>query len=172
METRRTPWDFSLSETGDTPNFDVRHHFVLTANYELPWGKALTGAAHGLLSNWQVNGAAYWQSGVAFTIVNAASRTNAGGSDRPIVTGDPNLPASQRTIQKWFNTDAFSAAPQFTAGNAGYCMMHGSYQPPIDMSTSKHLAISKIHPILVHEQRSKPTNLSNFHSIHANSASS
>ena len=41
-------------ETGDTPNFDVRHHFVLTA--ELPacrGARSLTGVAHGFLSDWQ-----------------------------------------------------------------------------------------------------------------------
>jgi hypothetical protein len=139
QETRLTPWDFSLKETGDTPNFDVRHHWVLTSNYELPWGKGLTGVAHGFLSNWQVNAAAAWQSGVAFTVVNAASRTNTGGTDRPIVTGDPMLPASERTIQKWFNTAAFTAAPQFTPGNVGYALMHGPDQRRVDLSIFKDL---------------------------------
>jgi hypothetical protein len=42
-------------EWGDTQQFDVRHRFVATASYELPFGKSLTGVAHGLLSAWQVN---------------------------------------------------------------------------------------------------------------------
>ncbi|MET0165106.1 MAG: carboxypeptidase regulatory-like domain-containing protein, partial [Vicinamibacterales bacterium] len=49
------PWDFSKFEWGDTQQFDIRHRFVATASYELPWGKELTGVAHGFLSNWQVN---------------------------------------------------------------------------------------------------------------------
>jgi hypothetical protein len=163
QETRRTPWDFSLSETGDTPNFDVRHHYVLTTNYELPWGKGLTGMAHGFLSNWQVNGAAFWQSGVAFTVVNAASRTNTGGTDRPIVTGDPMLPANQRTIQHWFNTDAFSAAPQFTAGNVGYALMHGPDQRRIDMSIFKDLAIGGSRKIQLRAEVYNLTNFANFY---------
>src|SRR4029079_4633568 len=68
------PWDYSQMEWGDTQQFDVRHRFVATASYELPFGKALTGVAHGLLSAWQVNATAYLQSGVAYTVVNAASR--------------------------------------------------------------------------------------------------
>jgi len=162
-ETRRTPWDFSLSETGDTPNFDVRHHWVLTSNYELPWGKELTGVAHGFLSNWQVNAAAFWQSGVAFTVVNAASRTNTGGSDRPIVTGDPMLPASQRTIQRWFNTDAFSAAPQFSPGNVGYALMHGPDQRRIDMSIFKDLTISGSRKLQLRAEVYNVTNFANFY---------
>src|SRR5439155_17701413 len=47
------PWDFSQFEWGDTQLFDVRHRWVLTANYELPWGKTLSGVAHGFLSAWR-----------------------------------------------------------------------------------------------------------------------
>jgi hypothetical protein len=137
METRLTPWDFSLYETGDTPNFDVTHHYVLTSTYELPWGKDLKGVAHGILADWQLNGAAFFQSGVAFTIVNASSRTNTGGADRPIVTGDPELHGSDQTIQHWFNTAAFSAAPPNTPGNVGYAIMHGPGQRRIDISIFK-----------------------------------
>ena len=74
------PWDYSQFEWGDTQQFDVRHRLVATANYELPFGKSLTGLAHGFLSSWQVNATAYLQSGVAYTVVNAASRTNTGNS--------------------------------------------------------------------------------------------
>ena len=49
------PWNFQKLEWGDTQQFDVRHRFVVTANYELPWGKDLTGVAHGFLAAWQVN---------------------------------------------------------------------------------------------------------------------
>ena len=82
-EVRRTLWDFSIEESGDTPNFDVRHRWVLTTNYQLPWGSSLTGVAHGFLAAWQVNATIYLQSGVAYAITNAASRTNTGGTDRP-----------------------------------------------------------------------------------------
>ena len=60
---------------------------------------------------------AYLQSGVAYTVVNATSRTNTGnnagtlnGGDRPNVNGDPNLPSSEQTVQRWFDTSVFSAA--------------------------------------------------------------
>jgi len=163
QETRLTPWDFSLYETGDTPNFDVRHHYVLTANYELPWGKSLTGISHGFLANWQINGAAAWQSGVAFTVVNAASRTNTGGTDRPIVTGDPMLPKNERTVQRWFNTAAFSAAPQFTPGNVGYALMHGPDQRRIDMSFFKDLAMGTSRKLQLRAEIYNLTNFANFY---------
>ena len=41
-----------------------------------------------------------------------------GGQDRPNDTGaDPNLPGDQRTIARWFNTDAYVVQPLGTWGN-------------------------------------------------------
>jgi len=169
QETRLTPWDFSLSETGDTPNFDIRHHWVLTSNYELPWGKNLTGIAHGFLSNWQLNASAFWQSGVAFTIVNAASRTNTGaatggvGPDRPMLIGNPVLPKSQQTIQRWFNTDAFAAAPQFTPGNIGYSLLHGPAQRRLDLSIFKDLPVRESSKLQLRAECYNVTNTASFY---------
>lgn len=156
------PWDFSIFEWGDTPNFDVRHRWVLTANYELPWGSGLTGIAHGFLSAWQVNATAYLQSGVAYTVVNAASRTNTGGTDRPIVTGDPNLPSGERTIQRWFDTSAFSSAPQFSAGNIGPSLMHGPSQRRMDFSIFKDLRLAGLTRLQLRAEVYNLTNTPSF----------
>ena len=142
------PWDFSKFEWGDTQQFDIRHRFVATASYELPWGKELTGVAHGFLAAWQVNLTGYLQSGVAYTVVNATSRTNTGnnagtlnGGDRPNVNGNPNLPSSERTVQRWFDTSVFSAADNFTSGNVGLSLMHGPAQRRLDFSIFKDLSL-------------------------------
>jgi hypothetical protein len=141
VEWRRTPWDFSIEETGDTPNFDVRHRWVATGSYQLPFGKGLTGLAHGFLSAWSINATAYLQSGVAYAITNAASRTNTGGTDRPLMSGDPTLPASEQTIQRWFDTSKFSLPAQFASGNIGLSTLHGPAQRRMDFSIFKDLAL-------------------------------
>ena len=161
-EVRRTPWDFSLEETGDTVNFDVRHRWVLTANYELPWGRNLTGVAHGFLSAWQINMSAMLQSGVAYAITNAASRTNTGGTDRPVLNGDPNLPSSERTVQRWFDTSKFSAAPQFQAGNLGLSTLHGPAQRRMDFSIFKDLRMSGTRRLQLRAEVYNLTNTPNF----------
>ncbi|MET0211611.1 MAG: carboxypeptidase regulatory-like domain-containing protein [Vicinamibacterales bacterium] len=142
------PWNFQKLEWGDTQQFDVRHRFVVTANYELPFGHDLTGVAHGFLAAWQVNVTGYLQSGVAYTVVNSTSRTNTGnnagtlnGGDRPNVNGDPNLPASERTVQRWFDTSVFSAADLYTSGTVGLSLMHGPSQRRLDMSIFKDLSV-------------------------------
>ncbi|PYR30198.1 MAG: hypothetical protein DMF92_09290, partial [Acidobacteria bacterium] len=41
--TASSPWDISQIERFNADN-DVRHRFAVTANYELPFGRSLTGA--------------------------------------------------------------------------------------------------------------------------------
>ena len=73
-----------------------------------------------------MNATIYMQSGVAYAITNAASRTNTGGTDRP----DPER-RSQSAGQRAHDSalvryqSMFSAAPQFHAGNIGLSTMHG-----------------------------------------------
>jgi hypothetical protein len=135
-----SPWDINVYEWGDT-QLDIRHRWVLSLNYEIPWGSSLTGLSKGFLYGWQVNTAAFWQSGIPFTVTNSPARMNTGGSDRPNLIGDPELPESQRTVQRWFNTDAFALQPQFTAGNIGPSLMHGPPTRRMDLSVFKSLPV-------------------------------
>src|SRR5205085_8087429 len=97
-----TGWDPHLFEWGQIPTYDIRHHWVAIVNYSIPWGENLKGVAHGFLAGWSLNANANVQSGLDFSISNSSSQTNVGGSDRPNLVGDPNLPSSQQTIQRWF----------------------------------------------------------------------
>jgi Carboxypeptidase regulatory-like domain len=133
------PWDFDILEWGNIPTYDIRHHWVGILGYDLPWGQALKGAAHGLLAGWRVDVVGNVSSGPAFSIVNASARTNTGGTDRPNIIGDPNLPGDQRTLQRWFNTDAFALQPLYAAGNVATGSMHGPAQRRVDMNISKSL---------------------------------
>jgi hypothetical protein len=73
------------------------------------------------------------------------------------------LPASQRTLQRWFNTDAFSAAPQFTAGNVGYALMHGPSQRRLDMSIFKNLSMGGGRRLQLRAECYNVTNTPNFY---------
>ena len=78
---------------------------------------------------WQVTGIHVLQSGLALTAtLGGANVVNLGGERRarPNLVGDPELPESERTLARWFNTDAFAAfaVPQ-AFGNAGVGIMRG-----------------------------------------------
>ncbi|HEV3214606.1 MAG TPA: carboxypeptidase-like regulatory domain-containing protein [Vicinamibacterales bacterium] len=133
------PWTMSTLEWGDIPTYDIRHHWVGILNYNLPSGNDLHGIVHGLLAGWQVNANANIQSGLDFGITNSAAQTNVGGSDRPNLIGNPNLPSNQRTVQQWFNTAAFQIQAPLTPGNTPPGSMHGPWQRRIDLSLGKAL---------------------------------
>jgi hypothetical protein len=105
--------------------FDVRHRFVSSILYELPFGEgkpyAKTGVGSAILGGWQISTIISKSSGFPRTAYAGTDRSNTGaGTDRPNTTGiSPILPSDQRSIARWFNTDAFVLEPSGTWGNAG-----------------------------------------------------
>jgi hypothetical protein len=103
---------------------DVPQRLVLSFLYELPIGYGKPYLSRGLLSqivgNWEFGGITVFQSGIPLRI--AASDTtglldfslNVG---RPNRSGDPVLPGSERTPDRWFDTSVFSIAPPYTIPN-------------------------------------------------------
>jgi hypothetical protein len=102
--------------------FDVRHRFVSSILYELPFGEgkpfAQTGVGAAILGGWQVSTIVSMSSGFPRN-ANTPDRARTGSDNRPnLVPGqDPNK--GDRTILRWFNTDAFALQPLGTYGNAG-----------------------------------------------------
>lgn len=128
--------------------FDQRHRFVLSSIYQLPFGAGQkylsnTGAAGStLLSGWQVNAIVTFAGGNPLSVQAAGDRTQTGCQgcvQRANVVGSApaNLPSSQRTVQRWFNTAAFQAAPLGTFGNAGRNTIVGPGTNNFDLSLIK-----------------------------------
>src|SRR5207244_4398271 len=105
--------------------FDVRHRFVSSILYELPFGEgkpfAQTGVGGAILGGWQISTIISKSSGFPRTAYVGTDRSNTGGGqDRPNVTGaDPTLPGDQQSIAQWFNTNAYVLNALGTWGNAG-----------------------------------------------------
>jgi hypothetical protein len=140
------------AEWGPT-EFDIRHRFVASYIWELPFGR---GRAFGnqwspavdfILGGWQVTGIHVLQSGLALTAtLGGSSVLNLGGERRarPNLVGDPELSESERTLNRWFNTDAFAAfspAPQ-AFGNAGVGIMRGPGLANFDFMFAKNFSVN------------------------------
>lgn len=99
------------------------HRLVTSAVYDLPFGKgkalARGGMAARIAGGWQLGTILEMQSGNQVTISQATNnaRTFNSGS-RPNRIGDPELPQKERTLLRWFNTEAFQATPALTIGNS------------------------------------------------------
>ena len=99
-------------------SFDHRHQVVASGTYQLP--SMSRGATGALLNGWRVNVIASIQSGAPFTVNLATDRANigAGPAQRPDQVRTPNLPAGARTVDGWFDVNAFALPAPFTFGSA------------------------------------------------------
>jgi hypothetical protein len=137
--TSPNPAAINILERFDA-DVDVRHRWALTASFELPVGRALTGIAHAAFARWQLNAVAFWQSGLPFTVTNASPRSNTGAPvDRPDQIADPLL--AQPTIDRWFDTSAFVPQAVNSVGNTGRNTLHGPPQRRLDLSLFKDVPL-------------------------------
>ena len=127
---------------------DARHRFTLSSLYELPVGKGqrfLTdthGVVGKLVSGWQVAGILTIQSGQPLTVTLPFDNPNVGeGAKLANVVGDPN--SGPKTVEQFFNTDAFVVPPQFTFGNESIGAVTGPGITNLDMSLIKNTNITE-----------------------------
>ncbi len=157
--TNAAPWDVSVAERYDS-DFDVRHRFVFSANYELPFLRGGSGASHAVRAGWQVNGVMSYQSGVPLNIVNGTARTNTSGTDRPNLVGD--LAVDNPTVAQWFNVAALAAQPINTAGNLPRNPTHGPPQRRLDLSLFKNVDVTATSRLQLRIEAFNVTNTPSF----------
>jgi hypothetical protein len=148
---------FPFLEYGNS-DFDVRHRFVISYIYQLPFGNGkkfggdATGVKNQIIGNWQVAGITTASTGNWFTITDASPNGNISSSDggggvgffetRPNVVGNPNgKPCMPGTA---FNTCAFMTNDiPFTFGNSGRNNVRGPGFQNWDLSIFKMFPISE-----------------------------
>lgn len=145
--------------TGDNQNFmdyynrrldkgplsiDIVHRWVSSAVYDLPFGRGRGRLTSGPLSHvfggWQIGGISTVQSGGPFTVTTQTNTTNSfsAGALRANRLANGNLPRSERTVNRWFDVNAFAAPPDFTFGNAGRGILRGDNLVNFDFSLLKN----------------------------------
>ncbi len=123
---------FDLNAEKASADYDLRHLFVFSASYTLPFGHGQKfgsewgGVENAILGGWQTNGIFVAQSGTPVNVVQNGNNTNEPGL-RPNLIADPNLPKSQRTLGEYFNTAAFCAPNTTTCTPATPSNINGSY---------------------------------------------
>jgi hypothetical protein len=125
--------NFSLARgNGET---DVRHMARITFGYELPF------ANKRFYGGWEMNGALSLYTGFPFSVNAGANTLNIGEGTRADRLRDGSLPASERRIERWFDTDAF-ANPGFRQwGNGGRNILRGPGTKALDFSLFKSFQI-------------------------------
>ena len=105
---------------------DVRHRYVASTLWDLPFGKGRKLAienpvANAIAGGWQVSSILTLQGGFPVTITNGNDASNTGAFfDRPNTNGtNAALPRGQQDPRRFFDTSTFSANLPGTHGNVG-----------------------------------------------------
>ena len=140
---------------------DVRHNVSVMLNYELPFGKSLTGFAGGVAKGWSVNVSGAWQTGLPIVVTDPGGPPGTAGpsgqlgphGDLPNMVGDPwvagpvaanpgcSAPSQVKTLDAWFNTCAFMVQAPGTNGNSKRNTLRGPSGRRMDMGIAKAFAI-------------------------------
>ena len=118
---------YDIRSSRSLASYDIPHRLVLSALYEVPYGRGRRYGAsapallEAVFGGWQVNGIVTVQSGTPLTIAasntaglfNPVTRANWNGEDPRLDT-----PREERLLQ-WFDTTVYSQPTAFTFGNAG-----------------------------------------------------
>jgi hypothetical protein len=127
---------------------DVRHVFVQSYVYELPFGKGKKMATAGpiamLLGGWQVNGVLTVQTGTPFNLSVPGGIINAPGSaNDPNLIGAYSTPKGIGTHTTWFNPAAFAQPAAGTFGSVGRNSFSGPGLFNVDASIFRRFKISE-----------------------------
>ncbi len=117
--------------TGDIPRV-----FTGGWTYEIPRWRWISG--------WQIAGLVRVQAGDTVAISQATNNNSALGYalQRPNRVGDPNSFAG-RSVREWFNTGAFTNAPQFTIGTSSRDPIRGPGLQNADLAIMKTFRITE-----------------------------
>ncbi len=127
----------------DVSNGDIPHVFVASGTYDLPFdGSGFLGA---LVRDWMVTGVVTLQSGIPLAVTQQTNfNAFAGfGTQRPNLVGDPELPSSEQSEARWFNTSAFAVAPQFTLGSSSRNPVRGPSYRNLDMAFIRRIDLKE-----------------------------
>ena len=104
------------------------------------------------------------QSGSPLAVTQATnSNAFAGfGIQRPNRISDPTLSKDQRSTNKWFNTAAFTAAPQFTLGNASRNPVVGPGYRTLDVMLGKNFTLREALKLELRAEAFNVTNTPSF----------
>ncbi|MFN7544855.1 MAG: carboxypeptidase regulatory-like domain-containing protein [Acidobacteriota bacterium] len=127
---------------------DVRHVFVQSYIYELPFGKGkkmlTSGPMAFLAGGWQVNGILTVQTGTPFNMSVPGGIINApGNANDPNLVGAYTTPKGVGTHTQWFDRAAFAQPLAGTFGNIGRNVFTGPGLFNVDASLFRRFNITE-----------------------------
>jgi hypothetical protein len=129
------------------PSGSPFHLFKFSWAYDLPWGpgkpRLNSGPLAQILGGWSVGGLWSWYGGSPFSLVSPQDSLNCfcGAGSRLDPIGELNV--SNPTIERWFNTEAVTPAPNGRVGLLGPATLVGPDFRNLDLSVSKTMQFAE-----------------------------
>jgi hypothetical protein len=131
-------------------NWDIRHRFLLTFVYDIPFFPVTNPLLKGMFTKWQTNGIVTLQTGIPFNVSTGTDTANtaSSGTYRPDLLHAPSdncgrghlvgcIDATAYTI-----ADLYPATPtNFAYGNEGRNLLHGPGSETVNFSLFKNFPI-------------------------------
>lgn len=158
---------YNLANQRGPSSFDIKHRFVGSFNYELPYRGATLKP---VLAGWQLNGIITLQTGQPFTPYTSSFDPFRNESfNRLDVVGDPNknVPAGFA-----YNPAAFREPALGTFGNSGRNIVRGDGFQSVDLSIFKNIRITEALKLQMRFEAINALNLTNYQGPNVNQASS
>ena len=139
---RATEWDISRERANST--LDRRLAWVSSVLYELPFGKGKTLAASGvpaaLFGGWQLGAIVSLLRGTPLDHTFNVDNQNL-GRNRGDYVRNPNLPSSERSIDRWFDLGFVTTAAPGTISNAGRNLIYAPGVRNVDLIVAKNFVL-------------------------------
>jgi hypothetical protein len=163
--TRQWPQDpFNLRLERAASATDLRHNFVLSGIWELPFARSLQGIKQAALGGWQINTILSMHTGLPVNVIRNGKAPGGFEGLRPNLLRDPNLPRDERALARYFDTGAFSVAGLAATdiGNAGRNLVRGPGFVNADVSLFKQFNIRERAAAQVRVEAFNVTNTPHF----------
>ena len=141
---------YNLAAERALADFDQRFRWVLSFDYELPFGRGRRYLANSrmmdlALGGWHLGGIYTLASGFPFSpqIGYDSSNTGDQGLVRPDRIGNGNLPGGQRSPSLWYDVNAFALPGSYAFGNSGRNVLSGPGVNVLDSSIRKEFSITE-----------------------------
>jgi hypothetical protein len=160
--------NYNISLDRGNSQYDLRHNFITSFVYDLPFGR---GRAHGngmhpvanaILGGWQVGGILFVRSGQPYSVTVSGDVANLGTTNYANRIANGTLPSSERSIDRWFDTNAFAVPAQYTIGNAGRNILYGPGSKSMDVKVGKNWMLTEALRLEYRLEMFNFTNTANF----------
>ncbi|OFW23587.1 MAG: hypothetical protein A3G21_06575 [Acidobacteria bacterium RIFCSPLOWO2_12_FULL_66_21] len=165
--------DRNLAAEWARSSFDRRHQLTANLNVELPFGPNRPwlnqgGALAAALRDWRFTTTFTWQSGTPLTarVQGAATEVAQGtnGTLRADYNGGP-IQLANPTIDRFFNTSAFSAPAPGLFGTSSRNMIVGPGSRQLNAQVSRDVRMGRTHAITIQLNATNLLNLVNYAGI-------